>query len=350
MSTHEVIDLRSDTVTRPTSGMREAIATAEVGDDVFGEDPSVNALQARVADLLGKERAVFVSSGTMANQCAIRAHTQPGDEIIGDLDSHIFQYEAGAAAALSGCSTRTLHGERGVFTAEQVRLAVRADNAHLPNSRLIIIENTHNRGGGSIWPVERIAEIRAVADENGLAMHLDGARLMNACIATGHKPTDYTRYFDTVSMCFSKGLGAPVGSIVAGSAKDMKRVHRVRKMFGGGLRQAGVLAAAASYALDHHVDRLADDHANARRLAEALGAMPGIAIDPTTVDTNLIFFNVQEPWPSAPAFVTRLGDVGVRCLAEGTAMRVRMVTNLDVSAAQIDDVIQRIRGVAEAGP
>ena len=181
-------------------------------------------------------------------------------------------------------------------------------------------------------------------------VHLDGARLMNACIATDRKPTDYTKHFDTVSMCFSKGLGAPVGSIVAGSADAMKRVHRVRKMFGGGLRQAGVLAAAALYALDHNVDRLADDHANARRLAEALGAMPGIDIDPTTVDTNLIFFNVQEPWPSAPAFVTRLGDVGVRCLAEGTAMRVRMVTNLDVSAGQIDDAIERIRGVVEAGP
>ncbi|MBU0716698.1 MAG: threonine aldolase family protein, partial [Planctomycetes bacterium] len=239
------VDLRSDTVTRPSPAMRRAMADAEVGDDVFGDDPTVNRLQEKVATLLGKEAAIYVPSGSMANQTAIRAQTQPGDELIAHKDSHCYHYEAGAPAALSGCSFRLVEGERGLFDAPTVRAALRPTNSHFPQSALIVVENTHNRGGGTCWSIDVIAEIRQVADEHGLRMHLDGARLMNACAAGHHKPTDYTRYFDTVSMCFSKGLGAPVGSAVAGSTQTIKRVHRFRKMFGGGMRQAGIIAAAA---------------------------------------------------------------------------------------------------------
>ncbi len=347
MSVNDAIDLRSDTITRPTPGMREAIARAEVGDDVFGEDPTVNALQERVAALLGKEKAMFVASGTMGNATAIRAHTQPADEIIADSDSHFFNYETGGPAALSGCSTRLVHGKRGVFTADQVRAAVRRDDQHLPVSRLIVIENTHNRGCGKVWPVERVAEIRQAADEFGLSMHLDGARLMNACVAGGRKPTDYTQYFDTVSICFSKGLGAPVGSAVAGGADLLKRAQRARKMFGGGMRQAGVLAAAALYALDHHVDRLADDHANAKRLATVLADCPGIVLDPATVETNIVYFDVEAPWHSAAELVERLAEVDVLCFALGPK-QVRMVASLEATGDKIDAAVERIRKVAGA--
>jgi threonine aldolase len=348
MNRTDVIELRSDTMTRPTPGMREAIARAEVGDDVFGEDPSVNKLEAMVAERLGKEAAMFVPSGTMGNQTAIRAHTEPGQEIIGDIDSHFFHYETAGPAALAGCSSRLVHGERGVFTAEQVRAVVRdPDNPHLPQSRLIVIENTHNRGAGAVWPVERVAEIRAVADQYGLAVHMDGARLMNACVATGRKPTEYTQYVDTVSTCFSKGLGAPVGSAVAGSARMIQRTRRFRKMFGGAMRQAGVLAAAALYALENHVDRLAEDHANARKIAKALAEMPGIVIDQATVETNLIFFEVEAPWSSSDAFVAKLREVGVLCLSTDPK-RVRMVTSLEATGRAIDDAIERIGSVAAA--
>lgn len=335
MAYQGVIDLRSDTVTRPTPGMRRAMAEAEVGDDVFGDDPTVHRLQARCAELLNKEAAIFVPSGSMANQVSIRAQTEHGDEVIAHRESHIYHYEAGAPAALSGCSLRLLEGDRGLFTADQVRSAIRRRDSHYPQSALVIVENTHNRGGGTIWPTEQVAEIREVVDEYGLRMHLDGARLLNACVARSVDPHEYTRYFDTVSVCFSKGLGAPVGSIVAGTASMIKRAHRFRKMFGGGMRQAGVLAAAALYALDHHVERLAEDHANARKLAAALAEMPHVFIDPATVETNLVFFEVDERMGTADAFCAAMREQQVWMLSEGRR-RVRAVTHLDISPADID--------------
>jgi threonine aldolase len=331
--------------------MRQAMASAEVGDDVFAGDPTINRLQEHVAELLGKEAALYVPSGSMANQTAIRAQTQHGDEIIVHEDGHIYHYEAGAPAGLSGCSLRLLPGDRGQFTADAVRAAIRAPDSHYPLTSLIVIENTHNRGGGSIWDIDEIARIRDVADEHGLKMHLDGARLMNACVARGAKPTDYTKYFDTVSICFSKGLGAPVGSAVASTATTIRRVHRFRKMFGGGMRQGGIIAAGALYALEHHVDRLAEDHANARRLAEAVAQMPGVSIDVDSVETNIVYFNVDAATGTAKALCDRLYEAGVWMLPIGP-QRVRAVTHLDVDASGIDraiEVLDRTLGAATAG-
>ncbi|MHC4697995.1 MAG: threonine aldolase family protein [Planctomycetota bacterium] len=338
------VDLRSDTVTRPSPEMRKAMAEAQVGDDVFGDDPTVNRLQEKVAVLLGKEAAIYLPSGTMANQTAIRSQTQPGDEIIAHEHGHIYHYEAGAPAGLSGCSLMLLPGRGGLFDADAVRAAIRPDDSHYPRSALIVVENTHNRGGGTCWSIESIAAIRAVADEFGMRMHLDGARLMNACVATGHSPTDYTRYFDTVSICFSKGLGAPVGSAVAASAETIGRVHRFRKMFGGGMRQAGIIAAGALYALDNNVDRLADDHANAARLAQAIAKMPRVSIDPQSVETNILHFDVDEAFGSAQKLCDTLGEHQVWMLSVAP-QRVRAVTHLDVSAEGIDHAITALGSI-----
>lgn len=329
------IDLRSDTVTRPTPNMRRAMAEAEVGDDVFGDDPTVNRLQERIARLTGKEAALFVPSGSMGNQTSIRAHTEPGDEIIGHEHSHFYFYEGGAPCALSGCSLRLLRGEGGMFTADDVRAALRPGNSHFPRSRLVVIENTHNKGGGTIWSPDAIREIAAVAVEAGLRMHLDGARLWNAAAATGISVAEWTRPFDTVSMCFSKGLGAPVGSIVAGSAEIIRRVHRFRKMFGGGMRQAGILAAAALYALDHHVERLAEDHRSAKRLATALSSLPGLKVDAKKVQTNILFFDVDPALATAQTLCDAFKAMHVWMLPVGP-QTIRAVTHLDVSAEQID--------------
>jgi threonine aldolase len=338
------IDLRSDTVTRPSPGMRAAIANAEVGDDVLGDDPTVNRLQERMAAMLGKEAALFVPSGSMANQVSIRSVCEPGDEIIIDETTHSYNYEAAGPAALSGVSMRIIPGQRGIFNAAQVEAAVRPLNAHFPHSRLVIIENTNNRGGGSIWPLETVADIRPVADRHGLHLHMDGARLMNACVATGRKPTEYTRHVDSVSLCFSKGLGAPVGSIVAGPQPFVTRCHRFRKMFGGGMRQAGILAAAALYALDHNIERLTEDHAHARRLAEAIAELPGIRLDPRTVETNILIFEIDPRLATAADFVARLHAQGVWILATAPN-KARAVTHLDVSAAQIDHAINVFRTI-----
>jgi threonine aldolase len=338
METKLPIDLRSDTVTKPSPAMRKAMADAEVGDDVLGDDPTVIRLQEKTAALLGKEAAIYVPSGSMANQTSIRAQTQPGDEIIAHLDSHIYHYEAGAPAALSGCSLRLLPGDRGLFDADAVRGAVRPPDSHFPRSALVVIENTHNRGGGSCWSVDAVARIRGVADAFGLKIHLDGARLMNCCVAKGCKPTDYTRYADTVSICFSKGLGAPVGSAVAGTKETIKRVHRFRKMFGGGMRQAGIIAAGALYALEHNIERLAEDHANAKRLALAVADMPHVSIDPATVETNLLFFDLSPAFGTAKALCDTLHERGVWMLPTGP-QRVRAVTHLDVPAAAIERAI-----------
>lgn len=338
MAVQSVVDLRSDTVTKPSPAMRQVIANAEVGDDVLGDDPTVARLENRVADLLGKEAAVYVPSGTMANQTSIRAHTQHGDEIICEGGSHIYFYECGAPAAISGCSYRFVNGRRGIFTAEQVAEVLKPRNIHFARQSLIVIENTHNRGGGGVWPIENIAAIRQLADQHDLKMHMDGARLMNACVASGRKPTDYTRYFDSVSMCFSKGLGAPVGSAVAGSAEFIAKVCFFRKQFGGAMRQSGLLAAAALYALDHNIDRLAEDHANARRLAECLAKLPGVQVNPAEVETNIVIFGLAPTLGTAADFVAKLKEAGVWMMATGP-QQIRAVTHLDVSAQQIDQAV-----------
>lgn len=339
------IDLRSDTVTRPTPAMLEAMMTAEVGDDVLGDDPTVIALEAKVAERLGKEAACFVPSGTMANQTAIRALTEPGDEVIAHRDSHIIHYESGAPAALCGVGIFPVDGAvddaGGLFSPGDIADAIRPGDPHYPRTRLVILENTHNRGGGTIWPLDRFAAVTTEARRHGLRVHLDGARLFNACVATLTRPTEYTRHVDTVSVCFSKGLGAPAGSAVAGTREMVARVRRFRKMFGGAMRQSGILAAAAIHALDVHVERLADDHANARRLVAGLAKIPGLTLDRGGVPTNMVFFTPDEALGNAAEFCAALAERGVRMIAMGPR-RVRAVTHLDVDAAQIDRAIELV--------
>ncbi|MBP0013119.1 MAG: low-specificity L-threonine aldolase [Roseofilum sp. SBFL] len=341
-----MIDLRSDTVTQPTPQMRQAIANAQVGDDVLGDDPTVQALESYVAELLGKEAAVFMPSGTMTNQVALRAHTEPGDEVIFDANAHLYYYEGGAPAALSGVMCRLIDGDRGVFTADALKAVLRPVDDHFPRTKLVCLENTHNRGGGHIYPLEDIKAIAHVCQEQGLQLHLDGARLWNACIATGISEVDYARSFDSVSVCFSKGLGAPVGSALVGSNEFIARSRRFRKMFGGAMRQAGILAAGALYALKHHRERLQDDHDNARLLAESLQTVPGIEIDPAAIQTNIIQFNTLSM--PASMLVEKLREKGVLVLANGT-YSIRAVTNLMVSREQIQQVPDIVKDVIVAG-
>lgn len=339
-----LIDLRSDTVTRPTPAMRRAMAEAVVGDDVLGDDPTVIALQERIAAIMGKEAACFVPTGTMANQTAIRAQTEPGDEVIAHADSHIIHYETGSPAALSGVMIRPLSGPAGLFDEADVNEAVRADTVHAPHSALLLIENTQNRGGGAVWPIEQVERVSRAGRSRGLRVHLDGARIWNACAATGLQPADYAKHFDTVSCCFSKGLGAPAGSAVAGDRATIARVARFRKMFGGTMRQSGILAAAALHALDHHRDRLTEDHANARRLAEALGNCRGLSI-PLKVETNMCFVDLDARIGPASDFCSRMKAGGVLALPTGPR-RVRFVCHLDVDAAMIDRAIGVIASAA----
>lgn len=331
-----IVDLRSDTVTQPSDAMKQAMVDAPLGDDVLGDEPTVLALQARCATLLGKDAAVFMPSGSMANQAAIRAQTRPGDEIIAHEGSHVYKYEAAAPAAISGCSFAFLRGDRGMFDAADVEAAVRPPDHHFPESTLLVVENTQNTGGGAVWPLARIESVTATARGHGMRCHLDGARLWNACMAVGVAPAEWAKPFDTVSCCFSKGLGCPVGSIVAGDEATMHRVHRTRKMLGGAMRQSGMLAAAAMYALDHNVERLADDHRQAKRLAEALYPIPGVGIDPETVETNILYFDV--PAGRAQALQETLDAQGVRMLSVGES-RMRAVTHLDVTDAGLDHAI-----------
>ncbi|GBD94907.1 L-allo-threonine aldolase [bacterium BMS3Abin05] len=339
------IDLRSDTVTQPLPEMREAIAHAVVGDDVFGEDPTVNDLQETVAALLGKEAGLFVVSGTMANQVAINAHTQPGDEVICEYNAHIFNYEGGAPALLSGVQLHPLPGVHGVITAEQIEPVIRPFDHHYPHTQLIAIENTHNRAGGTIFPIEEMKKIYELAQKYGLAVHLDGARLWNASVATHIPLAEYAKYADSVSVCFSKGLGAPVGSMIAGSKEFIHRAHRYRKVYGGGMRQAGILAAGALYAVKNNVHRLAEDHARAGRLAAALAAFDGIRIDLKAVQTNIVIFEVISQKISAPEFVDRCGEAGVLMLAIGTN-RVRLVVHLHITDADVERTIAVFKQVS----
>lgn len=330
------IDLRSDTITRPTPAMREAMAAAEVGDDMFGEDPTVAKLEARVAELLGKEAAMFAPSGTMVNQLALRAHTEPGDEVILDGNAHIYYYEGGAPAALAGVMCRCLPGVRGIFTAADLEAVLRPADQHFPPTKLVCLENTHNRGGGRIWPPELVREIGALTRERGIRLHLDGARLWNAAVASGISERELAAEFDSVAVCFSKGLGAPVGSALCGSREFIQRARRFRKMFGGGMRQAGIVAAGALHALEHHRGRLAEDHANARALADGLSALPGIELDPASVETNIVIARLR----TVPALrlVQELDEAGLRVFATGPDT-IRAVTSLEVDAAEIQQAI-----------
>jgi len=324
------VDLRSDTVTRPTAAMRAAIAAAEVGDDVYGEDPTARRLEETVAELLGVEAAVFVPSGTMANQIALRALTQPGEEVMIGREAHCWRFETGALAALAGLQTQVLPGD-GRFEADAVRAAFKPDIAHLSPTRVVAVENTHNMGGGLVWPRAQLDGVLAAARELGMAAHLDGARLWNAAVASGSSERELAAGFTTVSVCLSKGLGAPAGSVVAGARQLMKRCHRFRKMYGGGLRQAGILAAGGLYALTHHRARLAEDHANARVLALRLAGAPGLTVDPDRVETNMVMVDLAAPVDAAA--------VAARCAADGvkvgqvSARRLRLVTHLDVDRA-----------------
>jgi threonine aldolase len=348
MTENRCIDLRSDTVTKPSPEMRQAMAQAEVGDDVFGEDPTVNRLQETVAALCRKEAALFVPSGSMANLVAISAHTQRGDEVIIEENGHSFQYESGGASAAAGIQFHTLQGERGILERAQIESAIRPPDHHFPQTRLIVLENTHNRGGGTVYPLEKIADIRELAHSRGIRMHLDGARLWNACVASGRRPDEYARYFDSLMMCFSKGLGAPIGSIVVGSSEFIDRAHRYRKLYGGGMRQVGVIAAAAQYALDHNVDRLAEDHRQAKRVAEALAACKGIALTPEHVETNIIIFDVAPTGRTAPAIAQAFKEHGVLMLAASPTL-IRAVIHLDVSTDDIERTIEAVHHICGQG-
>jgi threonine aldolase len=337
-----MIDLYSDTRTKPTAGMRRAIAEAEVGDEQAMLDPTVNALCERVAELVGKEAAVYLPSGTMCNQIAARVHCRQGDEIILSRTAHPFHAESGGPAALAGVMLRGLEGARGMFSAEQLRAAINSPAwRHAPRSRLLEVENTTNLGGGAVWPIGLIREVTAVAREHGLACHMDGARLMNAVVASGTPAADYAAPFDSVWVDFSKGLGAPVGAVLAGSRDFVHEAWRVKQQIGGAMRQAGIIAAACLYALDHHVERLADDHANAHHLAEGLAEIPGIELDPATVETNIVWFDVHGAM-SAPDLATALREQGVLIGAFGPT-RMRAVTHLDVDRDDIDAALHALR-------
>ncbi|HGY56502.1 MAG TPA: low-specificity L-threonine aldolase [Caldithrix abyssi] len=333
------IDLRSDTITQPSQAMREFMMNAEVGDDVYGEDPTVNALQNKICELTGKEAALFVSSGTQANQVSLSAHTEPGNEIICEYRSHIFNYESGAAALLSGIQLHPLISEYGILDLEQVENAIRPKEDHYPKTRVIAVENTHNRWGGTIYPLEEIKKLRLLADEYGLLMHLDGARLWNASVATGVSLKEYASFFDSVSLCFSKGLGAPVGSIVVGSKAFIRRAHYYRKAFGGGMRQAGFLAAAAIYAIDHNFERLVDDHRRARTLAETINDLPPFVVNLRTVETNIVIIDTSISGLSAPYVSEKLAENGLRVSAISPT-RLRAVTHLHFDDNQLDKAIE----------
>jgi threonine aldolase len=332
-----MIDLRSDTVTKPTDDMRKAMASAEVGDDVYGEDPTVNRLQEMAAAMLGKRFALFVPSGTMANQLAIRSHTQPGQEIIVESKSHVVRYEQGAAGALAGVQLHWVTGERGIMTAEQVEAAIRPNDMHSITTALICIENTHNAGGGTIYPLSTIEKIRALAVRHGIPMHLDGARLFNAVAATTLPPAVYAQHFETVSICLSKGLGAPVGSLlVSNDQRLMDRVRRFRRMYGGAMRQAGILAAAGIYALERHVARLKTDHDHAKKLARLLQPIPVIQVAPQHVETNIVMFDIVDEQRSPAELVAILKQHGVLINAVG-GQSYRAVTHLHITDKQIDE-------------
>jgi threonine aldolase len=337
------VDLYSDTVTRPTAEMRRFMGEAEVGDEQKLEDPTVNLLCEMVAELLGKEAAVFLPSGTMCNEIALRVHARPGEEVIAHRTAHPIHFETGGPGALAGVNMRPIDGPRGQFDVDAVEEAVRPAFRHFPRTRLLWVEQTSNLGGGSIWPLARIEAVTAAARRHGLATHLDGARLMNAVVASGVAACDFAAPFDSAWIDFTKGLGAPVGAALAGSRAFIEEAWRCKQQMGGAMRQAGIIAAGGVWALRHHVKRLAEDHANARRLAEGLAALPGVRLDPATVETNIVFFELTGAL-DAPAAVERLLAHGVRMGALGPRT-VRAVTHLDVDAAGIERALAASRAV-----
>lgn len=346
MRSDRQVDFRSDTVTLPTEGMRRAMAQAEVGDDVFGEDPSVNRLEERVAELLGFEAAMLVPSGTMSNQIGIHIHTRPNDELLCAESSHVCRYEAGGPAMLSGVTCRPIPTATGILDVEDFAKNLLPENVHFPRTRLVSLENTHNRGGGRVYPKENVDRICRWAHDHGLATHLDGARLLNAVVATGISARDYVSGFDTVSICFSKGLGAPIGSALAGSKERIHEARRARKVLGGGMRQAGVIAAACLYALDHHVERLAEDHANARLLAEAFAESPAFDLNLADVETNLLWVPVKPEFATAADVVAYFAEHGIRILAAGPQL-IRLCTHLDITrddCIRTAAVVRKFRG------
>jgi threonine aldolase len=330
-----IVDLRSDTVTKPTPGMLEAMWSANVGDDVFGEDETVNALEEKAAKIFGMEAGLFCPSGTMTNQIAIKCFTQPLDELIADQTSHVYRYEGGGIAFNSAVSTRLLNGDRGKITAEMIAPEINAENIHYPHTSLVVLENTVNKGGGSCYTLEDIKPIAELCRNKDLKLHLDGARIFNALVHTGDKAVDYGKYFDGISVCLSKGLGAPVGSVLLADKATIKYARRLRKVFGGGMRQAGFLAAAGIYALDHHVERLKIDHAHAGILAEQLAQCSWVK-NVLPADTNIVLFDTVEP---ADAVLKKLSDQGIKANATDT-YRIRFVTHLDVHPDQVEYVVK----------
>ena len=333
-----MIDLRSDTFTKPTSAMRDFMIKAEVGDDVFGEDPTANELQKMIAEMLAKESALFVASGTQANQISINAQTRPGQEVICDYNAHIFNYESGAAGMLSGVQLHPITGKLGHPTAEQISEVIRPFDDHYPQTGLICLENTHNRAGGTVFPLKEIEKISELARRKGLRMHLDGARLWNAAVATGITIAEYASHFDSVSLCFSKGLGAPVGSIVVGSNDFIKRAHFYRKACGGGMRQIGILAAACIFAVENHFDRLNEDHQHARMLAETFAALPGFKVDLDSVETNIVIVDVSGTGKDAFEITGLLKDNKILVLPFSVA-KIRLVTYLNLTLSDIKQAI-----------
>lgn len=345
MPVERVVDLRSDTVTKPTPEMRAAIAAAEVGDDVFWEDPTTNLLQERVAELCGAEAALFVPSGSMGNLVSLRTMAGPGDEVICDSDSHIFNYEVASLAAIGGIQARPLRGRWGVLDPDSIVGAIRPGSHTFPRTRVIALENTHNLAGGTIYPIDEIRAARKVADEYELKIHLDGARIFNASVAGGVPVSEYCSLVDGLTFCFSKGLGCPVGSMVVGSAELIDEAHRFRKMHGGGMRQTGILTAACLVALDTMIDRLADDHRNARRLAVGIDRIAPGATAPRNVQTNMVLVTTEKLGYAPDEFVQALAKRGVRCLAYRRGI-VRMVTHKDVDDSDIDLALEQIAEVA----
>jgi threonine aldolase len=337
------VDLQSDTVTKPTREMRRFMCDAEVGDEQKFEDPTVNMLQEMVADLLGKEAALFLPSGTMCNEIAMRVHCRPGDEMLAHRTAHPIHFETGGPAALAGVNVSPLDGPRGQYDADAVTSAIRPDNRYMPRTRLLWVEQTSNLGGGSVWPLERISAVTDVARRRGLRTHLDGARLMNAVMASGVAARDYAAPFDSAWIDFTKGLGAPVGAAIAGSREFIAEAWRLKQQMGGAMRQAGIIAAGGVFALQHHVKRLAEDHVNARRLAEGLAQLPGVVLDPSTVETNIVIFDLRGTRDAAAA-VAALLERGVRMGAMGPRS-IRAVTHLDVNADQIERALDAARAV-----
>lgn len=336
-----VADLRSDTVTRPTEAMRRAMAMAPVGDDVYGEDPSVNELEALAAEIVGKEAALFVPSGTMANLIALLVHTNPGDEVILGQDSHCMRFEAGGGAAIAGVQYHVIPGD-GRFSAEQVEARIRQQTLHSPGTALVWLENTHNMGGGKVFPLHDVRMISELCHERGIAAHLDGARVFNAAIATGVAVRDIAAEVDSLSFCLSKGLGAPMGSVLCGSADLHRRAHRFRKRLGGAMRQAGIAAAAGIYALENHVGRLVEDHVHAARLAHGLSKLPGIEVRSEAVETNIIMARVRPGWGTAEQLEAGCREQGVLFHALDET-RLRLVTHLDVGGREVDRAVEIMR-------